>query len=64
MSKIDRERVERVARIYAPSQEAGRALGIAAGSFCRLCRKYGIETPYTRRMREFIEPPQRKDRLP
>ena len=64
MAKIDRERVERVARIYATSQEAGRALGIAAGSFCRLCRQYGIETPYTRRMRDYLEKPQGKGRLP
>ena len=64
MGKIDRERVERVARIYATSQEAGRALGIAAGSFCRLCRQYGIETPYTRRVQGYPKVSQGKGRLP
>jgi hypothetical protein len=64
MAKIDRARIERVARLYATSQDAGRALGIAPASFCRLCRQYGIETPYTRRMRDYRETPQRKDRLP
>ena len=64
MARIDRERVERVARIYATSQDAGRALGIAAASFCRLCRKYGIETPCTRRMQGYPKAPQRKGRMP
>mgnify|MGYP001559732674 CR=1 FL=1 len=64
MPKIDRERVERVARIYATSQDAGRALGIAAASFCRLCRKYGIETPYTRRVQGYPNALQGKGRLP
>ncbi len=48
---ITRERVERVARIYATNQDAGKALGIAMRSFGRLCRKWGIETPYARRRR-------------
>jgi hypothetical protein len=49
MEKVNRERIERVARIYANNQEASRALGIASGTFGRLCRQYGIETPYARR---------------
>ncbi len=49
MERISRERIERVARIYSNNQDASRALGIAAGTFGRLCRQYGIETPYARR---------------
>ncbi len=51
MAKIGRERVERAARIYSSNQEAGQALGIVMQSFGRLCREYGIETPYARRRR-------------
>ena len=49
MDQFDRERVERAARIYASNRDAGQALGIAPGSFGRLCRRYGIETPQARR---------------
>jgi hypothetical protein len=49
MQKIARERVERAARMYRTCQDAGRALDIAPGSFSRLCRLYGIETPHARR---------------
>ena len=45
MRKIEPERIKRAARIYASNQEASRALGIAPGSFSRLCRLYNIETP-------------------
>ena len=45
MHKIEPERIKRAARIYASNQEASRALGIAPGSFSRLCRLYNIETP-------------------
>ena len=55
MSKIDRERIERAARIYASNQDAGLALGIAPGSFGRLCLRYGIETPQARRKRRLQE---------
>ena len=48
MQKIARERVERVARLYATSKDASCALGIAPGSFSRL---YNIESPHTRRHR-------------
>ncbi len=51
MAKIERERVERVARIYSSNQEASQALGIVMQSFGRLCREYGIESPYARRRR-------------
>jgi len=49
MESYDRERIERAARMYASNRDAGLALGIAPGSFGRLCRRYGIETPQTRR---------------
>lgn len=48
MRKIDRERIERVARLYRSNKAAGAALGITPSSFARLCRRYGIETPYVR----------------
>ena len=47
-----RERIERAARLYHTSADAGAALGIAAGSFSRLCRHYGILTPHQRRTDE------------
>lgn len=49
MEKIEPNRIARAARIYGSNQDASRALGIAAGTFSRLCRQYGIETPYARR---------------
>lgn len=52
MQKVDPQRIERAARIYASNQEASRALGIAPGSFSRLCRLYDIETPYARKHRK------------
>ncbi len=52
MPKIEKERIERAARIYASNQDAGLALGIAPGSFGRLCRRYGVETPKARRQRQ------------
>ena len=52
---ITREQVERVARIYKTNQEASQALGIVMRSFARLCRKYGIETPYVRKQRQSQE---------
>ena len=61
MRKIDPERIERAARIYASNQEASEALGIAPGSFSRLCRLYGIETPYARRRRRRLEFRRRRE---
>ena len=49
---INRERVERAARLYASNSDAGLALGIAPASFGRLCRRYGIETPRARRQKK------------
>ena len=46
-----KETIERVARIYKSNQDAGVALGITMRSFGRLCRKFGIETPYSKRRR-------------
>ena len=45
------ERVQQAARTYHSNQDAGRALGINPNSFARLCRQYGIETPYARARR-------------
>ena len=45
---ISREQIERVARIYNNNKDAGRALEIHPRSFHRLCRRYGIETPFER----------------
>jgi hypothetical protein len=53
MAKIDRERIERAARMYSSNRDAGMALGIAPGSFGRLCRHYDIPTPQDRRRRSF-----------
>lgn len=52
MIRIQPERVERAARMYPSTKDASQALGIAPGSFSRLCRQYGIETPRTRRRRQ------------
>ena len=60
MKKIDRERIERVARLYASNEEASQALGIAPGSFSRLCRLYGIETPYARKRKRWREVSRRR----
>ena len=52
MYGIPRDWIEHAARVYRSNAEASRALGIATGSFGRLCRKYGIETPYARQQRD------------
>ncbi|MBM3457509.1 MAG: hypothetical protein FJX77_03095 [Armatimonadetes bacterium] len=49
METISRERIEKCARLYPSSKAAAQALGIAPQSFGRLCRRYGVETPRTRR---------------
>ncbi|MCY3739285.1 MAG: hypothetical protein OXG13_23015 [Gemmatimonadaceae bacterium] len=59
MEQFDRARIARAARIYASNRDAGLALGIAPGSFGRLCRRYGIETPQARRKRR--TPPDKGD---
>ena len=55
MPPIAKDRIERAARIYASNHDAGSALGIAPGSFSRLCRRYGIETPQARKRRQRSE---------
>ena len=49
---LNREQIERVARMYKCNQDASRALGITIRSFSRLCRKYDIESPFARRQRQ------------
>tara|TARA_Y100000758_G_scaffold267978_1_gene208744 strand:+ start:187 stop:411 length:225 start_codon:yes stop_codon:yes gene_type:complete len=51
MPSIEKDRIERAVRIYASNDAAGSALGIAPGSFGRLCHRYGIETPQARKRR-------------
>lgn len=51
MNSIPRADIERVARIYKTNQDASQALGIHPKSFSRLCRQYGVETPYLRQQR-------------
>jgi len=46
---IEKGRIERAARIYSSNRDAAAALGISPGSFGRLCRRYGIDTPQARR---------------
>lgn len=46
---IEKARVERAAKIYNSCQHAEEALGLASGSFGRLCRRYGIPSPGNRR---------------
>ena len=46
-----KETIQRVARMYRSNQDASIALGITMRSFGRLCRKFGIETPYSKRLR-------------
>lgn len=60
MPGIPRDWVERAARVYKSNSEASQALGIATGSFARLCRKYGIETPYARQEKERQEARSRR----
>lgn len=48
-SQFDRDRIERVARIYSSNKDAAAALGILPQSFQRLCKKYGVQTPIQRR---------------
>ena len=52
MQAIAREQIERAARLYARNRDASTALGITMQSFGRICRRYGIETPYARGRRK------------
>ena len=51
MEAISKDRIERVARIYASNSDASRALGIAMRSFSRICKRFDIETPHARSRR-------------
>jgi hypothetical protein len=46
---IEKARVEKAARMYNSCQHAEEALGLASGSFGRLCRRYGIPSPGNKR---------------
>ena len=48
---IPRYRIQNAARIYNSNEYAAQAMGITPQTFGRLCRKYGITTPDTRRKR-------------
>ena len=48
---VTRGAVERAARIYTTNRDASSAMGITVRSFSRLCRRYGIETPWARNRR-------------
>ena len=48
---LSREQIERAARLYKRVCDASQALGITSRSFSRLCRKYGVETPWGRKRR-------------
>ena len=50
-TKVDREDVERAARMYPSGAVAARALGIDAGTFMNLCRRFGVEPPHERKRR-------------
>jgi len=52
MQRIPLDWIERAARVYTSNQEACRALGIAGGTFGRLCREHDIETPFARQRRQ------------
>ena len=54
MHKTPRDQVERAARLYKSNKDASRALGITMQAFARICRQYGIETPYVRKRRKRI----------
>ena len=47
--EIAEYRVRDAARIYSANRYAAEALGISVGNFLKLCRHYGIQTPYERR---------------
>jgi hypothetical protein len=55
MTAVPREQVERVARVYHHNSDASAALGITLRSFSRICKRFGIETPYARRRRQLAQ---------
>jgi len=52
MKPINKDAVERVARIYKSNKEASQAIGIHPRSFARLCREHGILTPWMRQRQQ------------
>ena len=48
MNRVNKEALERVARIYKSNKDASQAVGLHPRSFSRLCRQHGIVTPYVR----------------
>ena len=51
MLRIERrEDIERAARIYKTNKDAAAAMGISMQHFGRLCRKFGVVTPYAKRL--------------
>lgn len=57
---ISKERIKKAAAIYKTNAYAAEALGLASGSFGRLCRRYNIETPMARSVREKSEAFERR----
>lgn len=51
MRAVEKERVERAARLYGCNRDASRALGITSQAFGRMCKRYGIETQHARDQR-------------
>ena len=49
--EVSKARVVRVARMYRTNSYAAEALGVSLGQFHKLCRHYGIQTPYERRQK-------------
>ena len=51
MPEIDKDRLERAARIYKTNKDASEALGVSGKTFSLACKEYDIETPYFRNLR-------------
>ena len=49
------DRVAKAARMYNSTKDAAAALGCEPSSFNRLCLRYGIETPMSRKRRHKAE---------
>lgn len=45
---MERNELERAARVYRTNKAAATAMGISATTFDKLCRKHGVETPHLR----------------
>jgi len=51
-ASIPKEQIERAARVYRTNRLASNALGIHLATFSRLCREYGVVTPFERRRQQ------------